>query len=135
MGGLAPPELLLLVPGTCATNQLASLLRHVSVCVGLRGTYDELPKAPAEDHMAWSTGPTVYGVSTEIDLKRSQRQKKIPYKSTMFKVSTSKENFFLSPIYPDKNSLGLLFQKMKNEPWQSMVYGDYLSVYTYPCDC
>lgn len=71
----------------------------------------------------------------ELDLKRSQRQKKIPYTSAVLKVSTSEENFFLSPIYFDKNSLGLLFQKMKNEPWQSMVYGDYLSVYTYPCDC
>lgn len=53
----------------------------------------------------------------------------------MFKVFTSKESLKKTPIYPDKNSPGLLFQKMKNEPWQSMAYGDYLSVYTYLCDC
>lgn len=69
-----------------------------------------------------------------LDLKRSQRQRKIPHKSATFKVFTSKGNFFLSPIYPDKNSLGLLFQKMKNEARHSAVCGDCLSVYTCACE-
>lgn len=48
------------------------------------------------------------------------------HKSDMFKLSISKDYFFIFNLFC-KKTLGGLFQKMKNDQAETVVYSSYLS--------